>query len=117
MSRDAKDLLEDIRESIDWILEDTHGMGLNDFVANRTVQDAVLLRLIVIGEAAKNIPETVRAMEPTIPWRQICGMRDRIAHGYFDVDEVAIWETIEQDLPSLRRNIGQIITVLQSGDE
>ena len=109
MSRDLRGFLEDIRESIGWILQDTCDMSLDTFTANRTVRDAVLLRFIVIGEAAKNIPEEIRRMEPKVPWRQICGMRDRITHAYFDVDEVAIWEAIQQDLPTLFEDIGRIL--------
>jgi uncharacterized protein with HEPN domain len=88
-------------------------MHLDEFLANRTVRDAVLLRFIVIGEAARKVPDEIRRMAPNVPWRQICGMRDRIAHAYFDVDEATIWEAIQQDLPVLFDEIGHILTNIE----
>jgi len=57
--------------------------------------------LEIIGEAAKAIGPEVRAAYPQIPWRQIAGVRDRLIHGYFNVDLDVVWSILEHDLPPL----------------
>lgn len=65
------------------------------------VFDAVRVRLIEIGEAIKAIDPVVLAPEPDVPWSDIAGMRDHLAHRYFDTDHTIIRATIEGDLPPL----------------
>jgi uncharacterized protein with HEPN domain len=61
-----------------------------------------LVRLLeIIGEAAKNVSEETRKCMPSIPWREIAGTRDRLIHGYFDVDFNIVWKIIKSDLPRL----------------
>ena len=81
-----------------------------DFLKGRTRQDldsdemvclAVIRLLEVIGEAAKGISHATRDASPSIPWRQIAGTRDRLIHGYFDVDLDVVWAIVTTDLPGL----------------
>jgi uncharacterized protein with HEPN domain len=58
--------------------------------------------MFVIGEAANAIPEHVIASSPDIPWVDVRGMRNRIAHEYFGVDLMVLWQTVNEDLPQLR---------------
>lgn len=71
----------------------------------------MILNLIVLGEAATKIaaeaPEFV-ARHPTLPWQQMRGMRNRMAHGYFDIDLDVVWETVQVALPDLERQLGAI---------
>ena len=61
-----------------------------------------LVRLLeILGEAAKNVSDKCRQGNPAIPWRQIAGTRDRLIHGYFDVDLDIVWKIISVDLPAL----------------
>ena len=61
-----------------------------------------LVRLLeVLGEAAKSVSDQCRQQYLEIPWRQIAGTRDRLIHGYFDVDLDIVWKIISSDLPSL----------------
>src|SRR5262245_54898795 len=62
---------------------------------------AVLHALTIVGEAAKNIPTEVLQRHPEIPWREVTGMRDNIAHGYFGLDLRVVWDTVREDLPKL----------------
>lgn len=75
-----------------------------DFNCDVKTQDSVLMNLIVIGEQATKIiayhPDFVEANQE-IPWQQIRGLRNRVAHGYFDVDLGLIWNTVQNDLPHL----------------
>lgn len=74
--------LSHIRDSIKNILDDT-SKGKRDFFANRTIQDAVVRNLEIVGEAVKNIPEEFKNLHPEIAWKGIAGMRDKLIHEYF----------------------------------
>ena len=61
-----------------------------------------LVRLLeVIGEAARAVSPEFCASHPIVPWKKMCGMRDRLVHGYFDVNLDVVWETVTKDLPPL----------------
>ena len=68
-----------------------------------------LVRLLeIIGEAAKNVPEEIKASYPNIPWRVIGSTRDRLIHGYFDVDLDVVWDIVTNELPSLVKDLETI---------
>jgi uncharacterized protein with HEPN domain len=83
--------------------------GREGFMADRKTQSAVVRQLEIIGEAAKNLSKTLTESEPTVPWRQIAGARDRLIHAYFSVDLDAVWSMVEQDLPVLRVQVQRIL--------
>ena len=69
-----------------------------------------LVRLLeIIGEAANGISETFQDQHRDIPWKKIIGMRNRLIHGYFDVDHDIVWETVRTDLPPLVSELEEII--------
>ncbi len=72
-------------------------------LSDSLVFDAVRVRLIEIGEAVKALPAELLANEPDLPWAQIAGMRDRLAHRYFDTSHSILAATVEHDLPELER--------------
>jgi uncharacterized protein with HEPN domain len=76
-------------------------MDLASFGADAKTVKAVELDLIVIGEAANQIPDHVEEKYPQIPWALIRAMRNRLVHVYFSVDERLLWTTIQNDLPAL----------------
>lgn len=65
--------------------------------------------LEVIGEAAKNVPDTFRAQHPLVEWRGMAGMRDRLIHNYFGVDFELVWDVVQHRIPELRRGIAAIL--------
>ncbi len=71
------------------------------FQSRRIHQLAALKALETIGEAASRISDMFRSDHPEIPWREIIGMRNRLIHAYFEVDIDKVWETVQDDLPSL----------------
>ena len=72
-----------------------------EFIATRLVYDATLRNLELIGEAATRVPKKVREIHPEIPWRDIIGTRNRLAHSYLHISNSLIWSTIKTDIPSL----------------
>lgn len=80
------------------------GMSRHDFLADKRTQQAVIMSLIVLGEAATKVmdryPEFASAHKQ-VPWRNMRGMRNRIAHGYFDIDLDVVWDTVQNALPPL----------------
>jgi uncharacterized protein with HEPN domain len=97
MSRHDRQRLTDITTAIDAIRAHLLRGDLSDGL----VFDAVRVRLIEIGEAAKSLSAELLAHEPTIPWSQIAGLRDRLAHRYFDTSHAILAATITHDLPEL----------------
>ncbi len=107
--RNADVYLQDILESIQQIEEYLKDVTEDEFYRNTEKQDAVLRRLEIIGEAVKNVPESIRKEHDEVPWKQIAGMRDVIVHAYFGVTLSMIWVVAQQDIPVLRDNIRKII--------
>ena len=100
MLRDREALI-DIIEAIKLILRYVEGVDFNSLAGNIEKQDAILRRITIIGEATKRLSKDFRAKHPTIPWKEIAGMRDVITHDYDEVDLDEVWTVINQNLPEL----------------
>jgi len=75
------------------------------FLKDETLQRAFVRSLEVIGEAAKKLPDYIRADQSDIEWRKITGMRDRLIHDYFGVDYTIVWDVATNKLPDLRKKL------------
>ena len=73
------------------------------------MQDALIRRIEIIGEAVKNLPREFRDRYPVIPWGDIAGMRDKLMHHYFGVDSEVVWRTVQDDIPELKKKIKEIL--------
>jgi len=107
--RDYRDYLKDIIDSIKDIESFTENMTFEDFARDRKTINAVIRSFEVIGEAAKKIPKSIRDKHPSIPWKKMVGMRDKMIHEYFGVDIEIIWKTIKEDIPSLKPLIQEVL--------
>jgi uncharacterized protein with HEPN domain len=73
---------------------------LEEFAKDVQLQDSVIRRLEIIGEAASHVAEEAAIELPELPWRKMVDMRNFTIHQYWDVDVNIVWETVKQDLPS-----------------
>jgi uncharacterized protein with HEPN domain len=76
-------------------------MDRDQFLGDAKTLKAVAADLTIIGEAARHVPDAVVQADPEIPWALMRGMRNRIVHGYYQVDPVIVWDTCQNDLPPL----------------
>ncbi|BDZ71976.1 HepT-like ribonuclease domain-containing protein [Methanobacterium petrolearium] len=108
MSKDPKVFLEHILESIELIEDYTSELAKEDFLNSVLLQDAIIRRIEIIGEAIKNLPEDLKNKYPEVPWRNIAGMRDVVVHEYFGIDLDLTWKVVQSDIPYLKRKILKI---------
>jgi uncharacterized protein with HEPN domain len=105
------DYLEHIEDAVNLALSYIEGMDKQSFLDDRRTQQAVIYNVMIIGEAASQIinehPDFIEST-PEIPWREMRGIRNRMAHGYFELDIDIIWDTTTSSLADLGRNIAKI---------
>ena len=105
MKKDPAIFLKHILECIE---EYTKGKTKEEFLASKSLQDAVIRRIEIIGEAVKNIPQTIRKTYPQVPWKQIAAMRDIITHEYWGIDLKLTWKVATERVPPLKNDILKI---------
>jgi uncharacterized protein with HEPN domain len=108
MKKDRSVYLLHIRDALESIESYTRG-GKKAFLAEPLIQDPVIYKLAVIGEAVKRLPPTFRDCYPDIPWKRIVGMRDVIIHEYDQTELPRIWNVVHREVPKLRRAIGRML--------
>ena len=109
MSQDSDIYLEDILEAIERIQAYLQNVTRETFEADRMRIDAVIRNLEVIGEAVKQVPDSVREKYPSVEWRKIAGLRDILIHKYFDVNLEIVWGIVQSNIPILKTEIQQIL--------
>lgn len=108
-SRDWQLRVRDILESIEQTQQRTRYLTFEEFEENQTIVKAVLYDFVIIGEATRNIPQDIQSRYSRVPWRLMAGMRNVVAHEYFQVNLNRIWRTIQDDLPSLVPQLEEIL--------
>ena len=99
--RDVESFLGGI-ERADFVEEEPEGEA-------RKTRYAVIHQLLVIGEATKRLSEEFRAKHPQVPWRGMAGLRDRLIHGYEEVDLFRVWKIATVEVPALRRQLEPLL--------
>ena len=93
--------VRDMIEFSEKVLSYTAGLSQDAFTSDSLTYDASLRNIELIGEAATHIPAQVRHAYSDIPWREVIGARNRVAHGSLDIDNDVVWDIIQADIPDL----------------
>ena len=109
MNRDNAALL-DIYNAAQRILLFADGLTKANLANNQEKQSAILYQVIVVGEATKRLSIDFRNTHPDIPWKDIAGMRDILAHQYDQVNLETLWDVIQNDIPELIELIAPLLT-------
>jgi uncharacterized protein with HEPN domain len=107
--REWKLFIEDILESIRLIKNYVENMIFDDFKNDRKTIDAVVRNFEIIGEASKFIPDDMRKKYENVDWKGIVGLRNRIAHEYFDISLSIVWYIVTEELPILEEQMKEIL--------
>ena len=110
--RSDREKLLDMLEAIERI-ERYAVQGRSAYEQNELIQTWFTQNLQIIGEAARALTSEIRNQHPEIPWKNIIGMRNILAHNYFEIDFDMVWAVVEQELPSLKQSIENIMQFLE----
>lgn len=109
--------VQDMLECIERIERYCAGVTAEEFAASSQLQDAVIYRLEVMGEAAKHVPQAVRSRHPDIPWRRIAGLRGVMNHQYPGVIVERVWQVVTEDMPPIKPHLLQVQADLESAEQ
>lgn len=111
MSFEPHDYLRHILLEADYLIAQGARTTFEEFSTDETLRRAFVRSLEIIGEAAKKVPNDLRAQHPAIEWRSMAKMRDRLIHDYFGVDYELVWDVVQMRIPQLRLQIASILQV------
>jgi uncharacterized protein with HEPN domain len=101
--------LSHILAEANFLIERTRTLGFAEFAADDTITRACTRSVEIIGEAVKNLSPEFRKAHGHVEWQRIAGMRDRLIHGYFDVDEAILWDVIQHRVPELKEQVEALL--------
>lgn len=113
------DYLEHMRQAAIDACTFVEGIDKAEFLLDKCTQQAVVMSLIIIGEAATKIMDGYTdfiQMHTQVPWRSMRGMRNRIAHGYFDINLQVVWDTVQIALPELLKQLPDVYKDAESNN-
>ena len=108
MKKDPRIFIEHILECIELIEEYTEKTSEDTFLKSRLLQDAIIRRILIIGEAVKNIPQEVKDRYSDIPWKRIAGMRDILIHVYWGIDLHLTWNVVIKEIYEFKKKVLEI---------
>lgn len=105
------DYLEDIVNAIERAESFVSGLSFEQFQSDDKTIFACIRALEIIGEAANKIPKSLQQKYPSVPWKEMIGMRNKLIHDYSGVNDEVIWKTIKNDLPNLKSEVTAILDI------
>ena len=115
--RDYILFLEDILSAIKKIEIYTSELSFEKFCENNMAVDAVIRNFEIIGEATKNVPKRIKEKYPDVEWKEAIGFRNVLTHDYFGIDLESVWDTLKNNIPVLKRHIGEVLRSEQQGQQ
>ena len=109
MSKKLSFFLKHILEAIGLVERRMQGVTAERFLSDVDLQDMVVRRVEIIGEAIRNIPKEFREKHPEIHWKGPADMRSQLAHVYFDIDLDIVWDTVQNDLAPLKEGVLKLL--------
>lgn len=116
MSRSWELFLRDLQEAAHKIRRYTADLDLETFRADVLVFDATLRNLEIMGEAAKGIPQEIRARNAEVDWKGIAGLRDSLAHACFGWDDATLWDIVHDKIPKVIPHLDRMVDELAEID-
>ena len=114
MRRDEAAYVLDMLLAAKDVQEFSSGLTFEQFAENRLYQNAIFKSIEIIGEAATHVSEETKQKTPEIPWQDIIGTRNRLAHGYFQISLEVVWDIVEKDIPQLIELLKMLVPQEQS---
>jgi uncharacterized protein with HEPN domain len=113
MKKDNSVYLRHILDATRQIKDYMRSVSHEQFLQNKLLQDGVIRQLEIVGEASRNLSDKLRQRHTEVPWSQIIGLRNRIAHAYFSVELRIVWDIIQNDLPLLSQQVELILEEIE----
>lgn len=117
MSQNDLAFLQHMLDASQKALSFVEGYEKSDFESDEMLQLASIRLIEIIGEASRKVSPQTRDLKPEIPWAAIAGTRNRLVHGYFNVDLDIVWVILTNDLPLLEQNLTDLIATLSQSHE
>ena len=114
--KDNRVYLQHILDEIEYLESLRPSLRYEDLTQDRTTGHAVTRALEIIGEAAKNVPDTIKREYPKIPWKFMAGLRDKVIHGYFAINYEIVWDVIQHKLPELEPEIRSLCDAIEKDE-
>lgn len=111
MTKEPLIFLQHILDSIELIEKRMENITYKHFMEDIDLQDMVIRRLEIIGEAVRNLPKEFREKHSGIKWQDPADMRSVLIHGYLNVDLNIVWDTIRKDLPEFKKQIKKLLSL------
>lgn len=114
MSYSGVEYLQHIFDETKYLIRQTNEIDKALFIQDETIKRAFVRSLEIIGEAVKQMPDSLRDKYPSIEWKSMAGMRDRLIHGYFGIDYDIVWDIVINKIPTLKDQVEEIINKEQA---
>lgn len=114
--KDDRVYLQHILDEMTYLESLRSALTYEDLTNDKTTEHAVTRALEIIGEATKNIPDTIKKENPKIPWKFMAGLRDKVIHGYFAINYEIVWDVVQHKLPELEPEIRSLYDAMEPVD-
>ena len=115
--RNDQSFLLDIIHAAKTLMRYVEEVTYEKYVASELLQDATLRKIEVIGEASRNLSDDLKERHNELPWHQMIGIRNRVIHGYFDVNLETVWGVITKEIPEILPVLESLVKSLEKDDD